>query len=112
MVQGHELALCVCVCVYVCVYVLRVTQLCPSLCHPMDCSPPASSVHAIFQVGILEWVAMPSSRGIFLIHGSNLSLLHFRQILHCLIPQGSPQGAISIYQIWWNSDRNKGEKKY
>ena len=112
MVQGHELALCVCVCVYVCVYVLRVTQLCPSLCHPMDCSPPASSVHAIFQVGILEWVAMLSSRGIFLIHGSNLSLLHFRQILHCLIPQGSPQGAISIYQIWWNSDRNKGEKKY
>ena len=30
---------------------------------PMDCSPPASSVHAILQARILEWVAMPSSRG-------------------------------------------------
>ena len=29
----------------------------------MDCSPPGSSVHGIFQAGILEWVAMPSSRG-------------------------------------------------
>ena len=30
---------------------------------PMDCSPPGSSVHGILQAGILEWVAMPSSRG-------------------------------------------------
>ena len=30
---------------------------------PMDCNPPGSSVHGIFQAGILEWVAMPSSRG-------------------------------------------------
>ena len=29
----------------------------------MDCSPPGSSVHGILQTGILEWVAMPSSRG-------------------------------------------------
>ena len=29
----------------------------------MDCSPPGSSVHGIFQARILEWVAMPSSRG-------------------------------------------------
>jgi len=29
----------------------------------MDCSPPGSSVHGILQVRILEWVAMPSSRG-------------------------------------------------
>ena len=32
-------------------------------CDPMDCSPPGSSVHGIFQAGILEWVAMPFSRG-------------------------------------------------
>ena len=38
-------------------------QLCPILCDPMDCSPPASSVHKILQARILEWVAMPSSRG-------------------------------------------------
>ena len=36
-------------------------QSCPTLCNPMDCSPPGSSVHGISQ-SILEWVAMPSSR--------------------------------------------------
>ena len=45
-----------------CVCVL-VTQLCLTLCDPMDCSPPSSSVHGILQARILEWVAAPSSRG-------------------------------------------------
>ena len=36
-------------------------QSCPTLCHPMDCSPPGSSVHGIFPAGILEWVAISSS---------------------------------------------------
>ena len=40
-----------------------VTQSCPTLCHPVDCSSPGSSVHGILQAGILEWVAMPFSRG-------------------------------------------------
>ena len=43
------------------VYVL-VAQSCPALCNPMDCSPPGSSVHGIFQVRILEWVVIPFSR--------------------------------------------------
>ena len=38
-------------------------QSCPILCNPMDYSLPGSSVHSILQAGILEWVAMPSSRG-------------------------------------------------
>ena len=38
-------------------------QSCLTLCNPMDCSPPGSSVHVIFQARILQWVAMPSSRG-------------------------------------------------
>ena len=38
-------------------------QLCPTLCHPGDCSPPGSSVHGILQARILGWVTMPSSRG-------------------------------------------------
>ena len=38
-------------------------QLCPTLCDPMDCSLPGSSVHGILQARILEWVAVPSSRG-------------------------------------------------
>ena len=41
----------------------KVTQSCPALCDPMDCSPPGSSVHGILQARILEWVARPSSRG-------------------------------------------------
>ena len=38
-------------------------QLCPSLCNPMDCNPPGSSVHGIFQARILEQVAVSYSRG-------------------------------------------------
>ena len=38
-------------------------QSCPTVCNPMDQSLPGSSVHGILQAGILEWVAMPSSRG-------------------------------------------------
>jgi len=41
----------------------EVTQSCPTLCDPMDCSPPGSLVHGIFQAWILEWVAIPFSRG-------------------------------------------------
>src|SRR5574337_493665 len=40
-----------------------VTQLCPTLCNPMDCSPTGSSVHGISQARILEWVAISFSRG-------------------------------------------------
>ena len=35
-----------------------VTELCPTPWHPVDCSPPGSSVHGILQARILEWVAM------------------------------------------------------
>ena len=37
-------------------------QSCPTLCNPMDCSPPGSSVHGLLQARILEWVAMPFSK--------------------------------------------------
>ena len=40
-----------------------VTQSCPTLWGPTDCSLPDSSLHGILQAGILEWVAMPSFRG-------------------------------------------------
>ena len=39
------------------------SQLCPTLCDPVDCSPSGSSVHDILQARILEWVAILSSRG-------------------------------------------------
>ena len=39
-----------------------VAQSCPTLCNPMDCSPPGSSVCGILQARIQEWVAIPFSR--------------------------------------------------
>ena len=41
----------------------EVIQSCPTLCDPMDCSPPGSSIHGIFQARVLEWVAISCSRG-------------------------------------------------
>ena len=61
-----------------------VTQSCLTLYDPMNCRPPGSSVHGIFQASILEWVAIPFSRGIFPTQETNPGLLHCRQILYCL----------------------------
>ena len=41
----------------------EVAQLYPALCDPVECNLLGSSVHGILQAGVLEWVAMPSSRG-------------------------------------------------
>ena len=38
-----------------------VAQLCPTLSDPMDCSVPGSSIHGIFQAGVLEWGAIAFS---------------------------------------------------
>ena len=54
-----------------------------TLCDPIDCSPPGSSIHGISQARILEWVA--KIHWIFSTQGLNLCLLHllhWRQILH------------------------------
>ena len=57
-------------------------QSCPTLCDLIDCSPPDSPVHGILQAWILEWVAMPSSRGSFPTQDSNPGLPHCRQFLY------------------------------
>ena len=41
----------------------KLLQSCPTLCDPIDSSPPGSSVHGVFQPRILEWVAISFSRG-------------------------------------------------
>ena len=49
---------------YICLKVkVLVSQSCPTLCNPMDCSPPGSSVHGLLQARILEWIAIHFSRG-------------------------------------------------
>ena len=66
------------------------TQSCPTLCDPMDYSLPGFFVHGILQARILEWVVIPFSlQSIFLTQGSNLGLLHCRQILYHLSHHGT-----------------------
>ena len=48
-----DVYMCVCICICVCL----------TLCGPMDCSLPGSSVHGILQARVLEWVAKPFSKG-------------------------------------------------
>ena len=47
----------------VCLCLCLVAHLWPTLCNPLDCSLPGSSVHGIFQARILEWVAIFFSKG-------------------------------------------------
>ena len=70
-------------------------QLCPTLCNPMDCSPPGSSVHGILQTRILLAGCHPLLQGIFPTQGLNSSLLHCRQILYCLSHWVSPQTGVT-----------------
>ena len=79
------------------VYMCLITQLCPTLCNPMDCSLPGSSVlgdslSTNTGVGCLSLL-----QGIFPTQGLNPGLLHWRQILYHLSHQGSPYIYIHIY---------------
>ena len=69
-----------------------------SLCDPMDCSLPVSSVHGISQAKILEWVVIPLLQGIFLTQELNLGLLHCRQILYCLSHQEGPFAFVQLHK--------------
>ena len=68
-----------------------VTQSCPTLCNPMNCSPPSSSVHGDFSRQEY-WSGLPSPpQGVFPTQGLNPGLLHCRQIPYQLSYQGSPE---------------------
>ena len=51
----------------------EVAQSCPTLSDPMDCSPPGSCVHGIFQAGVLEWGAIAFSECMLAV---NFNLAH------------------------------------
>ena len=55
---------------------VKVTQLCPTLSDPMDCSLPGSSVHGIFQARVLEWGAIA-----FSVYVSSVQLLSHVRLL-------------------------------
>ena len=75
---------------------MLVIQSWPALCNPMDCSLPSSFVHGILQARILEWIAVPSSRGIFLTQELNLHLLHLLHWQEVLYPQRYLESPIDI----------------
>ena len=88
----------------------KLVQLCPTLCDPMDCSPPGSPVHGILQARMLEWVAMPPP-GVFSIQGLNPRLLHLLHWQACslpLVPPGKPfywvMIAIFPFTTWGTDD--------
>ena len=72
-------------------YTSEVTQSCLTLCDPMDCSLPCSSIHGIFQARVLEWIAISFSRGpswprdrtrVFCIVGRRFTVWATREVLH------------------------------
>ena len=69
----------------------EVTQSCLTLCDPVDCSPPGSSVHGILQARILEWVAISFSRGF------SRTWVSCRETLYPLSHQGSHHSFLFIY---------------
>ena len=59
----------------------EVAQSCPTLSDPMDCSPPGSSVHGIFQARVLEWGAIVFPAFTLLTHFQSLLILSFYTII-------------------------------
>ena len=82
-------------------FVPKSFQSCLTLCDLMDCSPPGFSVHGIFQARILEWVAMPSSRGSSQPRGrtSASCLLHLQASSLSVSHLGSLQEFTTRWQI-------------
>ena len=70
------------------------TQLCLTLCNPMDCDFPGSSIHGISQARILEWIAISYSSGSSRPKDWTWVSCTGRQILYHLSHQGSPHNII------------------
>ena len=79
----------------------KLLQSCLTLCDPMDGIPPASSVHGILQARILEWVAMPSSKGSAQPRDSTpVCLLHCQANSLPWAPPEKPPFKVSIFLIY------------
>ena len=87
------------------------TQLCPTLCDPMDCSPSSSSVHGIFQARILEWIAISFSRQLLYLYwlqsSSTASLRNLRNFLEPCNELFSPTMQKDTLQRFRNMVGNK-----
>ena len=96
--HGHILDKWVCFCVFYCTELygqqqVLVAQSGLTLCNPMNCSPPGSTVHEIFSSKGTGVHCRFLLQGIFATRGLNMGLLHCRQILYWLSYEGS----------WWST---------
>ena len=82
----------------------EVAQLCPTPIDPMDCSPPGSSVHGIFQARVLQWGAIAFSD-----NEAYLILKHFintQQLKQCVPGSWIDRSANGKWSKCWNKDKN------
>ena len=81
-------------------------QLYPTPCNPMDCIPPGSSLHGIFQAKTLEWVAISYSRGS--LNPSLLRLLHWAGGFFISMPPRKPFIPLEVPKqvVLWSSSHN------
>ena len=56
-------------------------QSCPTLCYPIDGSPPGSAIHGIFQARVLEWGAIAFSKSVVMPHPIPLELSLFHEVV-------------------------------
>ena len=101
--------------IHICVCA-KLLQSCPTLCNPMDCSLPGSSIHGILQARILEWVVMPSSRGSSQPRDQTCvsCLLHWQAGYLPLVPPGRPTHThthththtqwLTLAKLWYKTD--------
>ena len=87
----------------------EVAQSCPTLCNPMDCSPPGSSIYGIFQARVLEWGALLLLPSIFssIRVFSNESVLRIRWTKYGsfsfnISPSNEYSGLISFRMEWFD----------
>ena len=82
----------------------EVAQSCPTLCDPMDCSPPGSSVHGIFQARVLEWGAITFSEPLIL---GRFKLFHkFENIIALSSEKAlAPDSSTLAWKIPWTEER-------
>ena len=90
------------------IQLLLFSRSCPTLCDPMDCSPPGSSVHGIFPGKNIGVGCHFFLQGIFWTQGSNLHLLRWQSDSSPLTHQESPNPTT---HFWLKQERTKGIEK-
>ena len=88
----------------------EVAQLCPTLHDPMDCSPPGSSVHGIFQARVLEWGAIAFSGHTWLLHLQKW--VYGKWVYHSLTAYFQKMGCVGpAMWLYWEENSRQGNSR-